>query len=74
MALESKLTFNTTEPLPNRDDGALALVILSQEAAEARKLEYYGQPVVVSRWSAKLKTTIEPVRLGYEDVIGWLEI
>jgi len=73
MALEPSIEFQTG-PLPVRDDGALALVKLSLEAMASRSLEYYGQPVVVSRWSGKLKTTIDPLRLAYEDVVGWIEI
>ena len=56
MALEANIQFRTG-PLPVRDDGALALVKLSSEAMAARSIEYYGDPVVVSRWSGKLKTT-----------------
>lgn len=73
MALEANIQFRTG-PLPVRDDGALALVKLSSEAMAARSIEYYGDPVVVSRWSGKLKTTIDPLRLAYEDVVGWIEI
>lgn len=73
MAIESTIRFNTG-PLPVRDDGALALVKLSPAAMADRGLEYYDQPVVVSRWSGKLKTTIDPLRLAYEDVIGWIDI
>lgn len=73
MALECNLQFESG-PLPVRDDGALALVKLRPEAMAACGLEYYGQPVVVSRWSCKLKTTLDPLRLSYEDVAGWIEI
>lgn len=73
MALESTLKFNPP-PLPMRDDGALALVTLSPSAMAEKGFEYYDQPVVVSRWSSKLKTTIDPLRISYEDVTGWIEI
>lgn len=73
MAIESTIKFNAG-PLPVRDDGALALVKLAPEVMAEKGFEYYGQPVVVSRWSGKLKTTIDPLRLAYEDVVGWLEI
>lgn len=73
MAQVSSIQFQTG-PLPVRDDGALALVKLSPEAMVSKGFEYYDQPVVVSRWSSKLKTTIDPIRLAYEDVVGWIEI
>lgn len=73
MAIESTIQFKTG-PLPVRDDGALALVKLSPEAMAAQSIEYYGDPVVVSRWSGKLKTTVDPLRLAYKDVVGWIEI
>lgn len=70
---ELRLVFNTG-PLPVRDDGALALVKLSREAMVEKGFEYYGHPVVVSRWDAKLKTTCGLDRIAYEDVVGWIEI
>lgn len=70
---ENRNQFNSG-PLPVRDDGALALVTLRPETVAARGLEYYGEPVVVSRWSGKLKTTLNPLRLSYEDVAGWVEL
>lgn len=73
MAIECSLQFNSG-PLPVRDDGALALVKLNPEAMAGHSFEYYGQPVVVSRWSGKLKTTLDPVRLSYDDVAAWIEI
>ncbi|TXT27829.1 MAG: hypothetical protein FD131_3511 [Rhodocyclaceae bacterium] len=60
MALESTLKFNPP-PLPMRE-------------MTEKGFEYYDQPVVVSRWCSKLKTTIDPLRLSYEDVTGWIEI
>ncbi len=72
-AVQRQLTMSTT-PLPVCDDGALALVVLDRKRLEARGIEYYGQPVVVSRWSGKLKTTVEALRLGYDDVVSWCSL
>lgn len=81
MALENTLVFNTTDPLPVRDDGGLAIVILKRQQKDGHhftggspSIEYYGDPVVVSRWSSKILTTICCLRLNYSDVVGWIDI
>lgn len=73
MTIESSLKFNTGR-LPVRDDGALALVEFDRLVVESLGIEYYGHPVVVTRWSDKLKTTLGMDRFSYEDVVGWIEI
>lgn len=65
---------------PVVDDGSCVLVIFHHDAtngsADSVKgtYEYYGQPVVVSRWGNKLKTTVDPLRFDYEDVARWREL
>lgn len=73
MSIETILKFNKG-PLPIKDDGSLAIIMLSEENIKEKGFEYYGQPVVVSRWSDKLKTTLDCQRLSYDDVISWIEI
>lgn len=73
MAIEPNLVFNTANPLPERDDGAYAIVKLSVEKMEARGIEYHGGPVIVQRWS-ELRTTLNSEKLSYEDVVAWIEI
>ena len=45
--------------MPVCDDGSLALVVLDPPRMRDRGIEYHGQPLVVSRWSSKLKTTVQ---------------
>ena len=54
-------------PPPERDDGALAIVELAP-SVEVDGQPHYDLPMIVSRWSSKLKTTAGAHRLGYEDV------
>jgi hypothetical protein len=60
--------------LPVCDDGSLALVVLDAQRMKDRGIEYHGQPLVVSRWSGKLKTTVNPMRLDYDDVVAWRDV
>jgi len=60
--------------LPVCDDGSLALVVFDAARIRERGIEYHGQPVVVSRWCDKLKTTLHPIRLDYDDVIAWRDM
>lgn len=61
-------------PPPIMDDGSAVLVVLNQTSAEKARLEYYGDPVAVVRWSSNLKTTLQAIRLSYDDVELWCEI
>ena len=54
--------------MPPFDDGRLALVVLRDGCG----LEHYGDPVVVSVWSSKLKTTVEAIRIDREQVVRWM--
>lgn len=56
-----------TDVIPPYDDGRLAVVILKNGVA----FEHYEQPIIVSCWSAKLKTTVDPIRLCRSDVAKW---
>lgn len=73
-------SWNSQDPLPVKDDGSLALVLLKSECREGihcvvgTELQYHGKPVVVSRWSSKLKTTVHAVRLEYSQVAAWIEL
>ncbi len=72
MAIEANIKFNPP-PLPVRDDGFIALVLLSKQAMAERGIEYHGDPVVVTRWHDKLNSTLGATRLSYDDVVGWME-
>lgn len=60
-------------PPPVRGDGALVVVILKPEAEMCAAYEHYGHPVIVHCWEVKLKTTVNPLRLEYADVLRWSE-
>lgn len=63
----------TPGPPPEKDDEALAIVIMKPETQDTTlPVEHYGQPAIVHRWSTKLKTTVNPTRLAYEDVLCWM--
>ena len=55
------------DPIPPFDDGRLLVVVLNDDS----HLEHYRQPVIVTAWADKLKTTVEPIRLSREDVKKW---
>lgn len=57
-------------PPPVADDGSCVLVILRPNCGH----EHYGKPAVVTRWASKLKTTVDAVRLDYDDVLRWAEV
>lgn len=59
----------TPGPPPRHDDGTLVLVRLK---ASATLYEHYCEPIIVSCWLKKLKTTVEPLRIEYEDVALWM--
>ncbi|WOB11304.1 hypothetical protein [Piscinibacter gummiphilus] len=58
---------------PRRDDGALAIVELVS-TARVDGQEHYGQPIIVARWNAKLKTTAAGHRIEYDDVLQHIEL
>lgn len=58
---------------PKRDDGALAIVELVP-TARVDGQEHYGQPIIVSRWNTKLKTTAAGHRIEYHDVLQHIEL
>jgi hypothetical protein len=60
-------------PPPVRDDGGLAIVELGP-GVRVDSQDHYGLPIIVSRWSAKLKTTGCGHRLEYGDVIRHIDI
>ena len=60
-------------PPPVRDDGGLAIVELKQ-GIHVDAQEHYGLPIIVCRWSAKLKTTGSAHRLAYDDVLRHIDI
>ena len=73
MALESKLTNWVVGPPPVRDDGGLAIVEVAASVLIDRQ-EHFGAPIIVARWSAKLKTTAGAHRLNYSDVLRHIDI
>ena len=58
---------------PNRDDGALAIVEL-RRGALVDDQDPYGAPIIVCRWSNKLKTTGGAHRVNYDDVVRHIDI
>jgi hypothetical protein len=58
-------------PPPEADDGSCVLVILKDDYESS---EYYGDPIVVCRYSSKLKTTIDPIRIEYDVVAKWADL
>ncbi len=57
-----------TDEVPPFNDGRLLLVVLREDSG----LEHYGDPIVVSVWSVKLKTTVEGIRIDREQVLKWV--
>jgi hypothetical protein len=64
------MTWHDGPPPSEVTDGSLAVVILKRGIA----LEHYGDPVIVHQYGYKLKTTVEPTRIEYEDVLKWAEL
>lgn len=56
-----------TDEMPPYDDGTLAVVYLLSDAP----YEHYNNPIIVSCWSTKLKTTVEAIRIDREHVLRW---
>ena len=52
---------------PRYDDGRTILIKLKESAY----FEYYGEPIVVTCYGNKLKTTVDPIRVEYSDVKEW---
>lgn len=73
MALESTLAGWVNGPPPTRDDGGLAIVVL-KDGVLVDGQDPFGQPLIVSRWSEKLKTTAGAHRLAYGNVSRHIDI
>ena len=73
LAIENNLQGWVYGPPPVRDDGGLAIVELKQGVLVDSQ-DPYGEPIIVCRWSAKLKTTGSAHRLGYDDVVRHIDI
>jgi hypothetical protein len=70
---ENTLTGWVSGPPPKRDDGGLAIVELSN-SVEVDGQDHFGQPIIVSRWLGKIKTTGAANRLSYEDCVRHIDI
>jgi hypothetical protein len=73
MATNDTLQGWVNGPPPERDDGAFAVVELAR-AATIDGQEHFGDPMIVRRWSGKLKTTAGAHRLSYDDVLRHIDI
>lgn len=60
-------------PPAMRDDGGLAIVVLTS-GVQIDGQDHYGLPVIVTRWSGKLKTTAGSHRVSYVDVLRHIDI
>lgn len=58
---------------PVCDDGSLAIVEL-RDGATVDGEDHYGLPIIVARWSNKLKTTGGAHRVEYSDVVRYIDI
>lgn len=73
MALNNTLKEWVQGPPPVRDDGGLAIVQLCPGVLVDGQ-DHFDQPIIVGRWSAKLKTTGCAHRLSYGDVRQHIDI
>lgn len=73
MALENTLQGWIEGPPALRDDGGLAIVELA-DGVQVDGQDHFGLPILVSRWSAKLKTTAGSHRVSYDDVLRHIDI
>ncbi|AVT09662.1 hypothetical protein [Paracidovorax avenae] len=73
MSLDSTLAGWVDGAPPTRDDGGLAIVVLKAGVCIDGQ-DPGGLPVIVSRWSEKLKTTAGAHRLSYDDVFRHIDI
>lgn len=73
MALENNLNNWVAGPPMERDDGSLAIIELAPGVTVDGQ-DHYGHPIIVSRWSGKLKTTAGAHRLSYDDVTRHIDI
>lgn len=73
MAIENSLAGWMEGPPKERDDGGLAIIVLAPGVVIDGQ-DHYGQPIIVSRWSAKLKTTGAAHRLEYGDVVRHIDL
>lgn len=60
-------------PPPTRDDGGLAIVEL-HSTVRVDDQDALGQPIIVARWSGKLRTTGSGHRLDYDDVVRFIDL
>lgn len=72
-ASQSSLDGWTEGPPAPRDDGGLAIVELRSEVTVDGQ-EHGGMPIIVSRWSGKLRATAGSHRIAYEDVVRHIDI
>lgn len=56
-----------------RDDGGLAIVVLTP-GVQIDGQAHCDLPIIVTRWSGKLKTTAGAHRIGYDDVLRHIDI
>lgn len=73
MAIDNTLSGWVDGPPPVRDDGGLVLVIL-RDGVQVDGQDHLGNPITVTRWSSKLKTTGGAHRLSYDDVLCHIDI
>lgn len=73
MAQDTTLQGWVAAPAPEREDGGLAIVEL-RPGVLVDSQDSYGLPIIVSRWSGKLKTTGCAHRVEYHDVVRHIDI
>lgn len=69
----SSLTNWTDGPPHKRDDGGLAIVEL-QPGVKIAGEDHNGLPIIVTRWSGKMKTTAGFHCVEYENVVRHIDI
>ena len=73
LAIENTLQGWVDGPPPVRDDGGLAIVELAPGVVVDSE-DHCGLPIIVCRWTSKLKMTGCAHRLAYEDVVRHIDI
>lgn len=73
MVFANTLTGWIDGPPPTRDDGGLAIVEV-RSTVRVDGQETFSQPIIVARWSGKLKTTGSGYRLDYDDVVRFIDL
>jgi len=56
-----------SEARENLPKEGLAVIWLKEDS----DFEYHGDPVIVNCYETKLKTTVDPIRIGRDDVLSW---